>query len=652
MSAEAPWLRRMPSPLRAAGSAVVAYLTRIFVDPVRGGRLRDVDWPVGLRPIVVVAIVGYGVAAALILLGPQLRALLDLTAQGTIPSLVAVPDALDWLIFALTALSLSLAVSGALHARAWLRWLIVGVVALALAFVGIGFGGDPVAAAVTGVCVVGLVVLTAVRGHRAFAWGEFVVIAVLVHAPLVVALAVLARDARPYGVDYALILLSIVLGAVGQLAVPAAFAAGASLAKFAVSSAIWAAQTIRDKLGPTAVLVVLGAVALWRLVDLVLAGVTASAAGWTEPAVDGPAPVWALGGAVALLAVTALVWGLLRLLRRRPGAPSASGMLDRVDLVVLVVAAATTTTIVSVTAQLLGQVLLVLGLPAASDALFGVRAVTNDTGVIAEVRLVGGVVLLLLAGVQAARGRRTLPELLAVLGIATVLLSATRLAAFPLIWTGDALAAVGAVLALAVLAVLLLRRRLTAESGMPVLVALLISALFAYRDAVSNPISLLLGFSALVLTAFGFVWSFLTGYGRANGDSPRYPRPARVQLVLANALFAITVLAFAVLARDPDAGTDFGGYAGYGTQAYGDPLLAAGLLIALVAAATGGSVDPPGSEEGPDEPTCAESGAAGPADTDASAQNAGTSTRSSGEAARADAIAAATDPEPPSTRVE
>jgi hypothetical protein len=124
-----------------------------------------------------------------------------------------------------------------------------------------------------------------------------------------------------------------------------------------------------------------------------------------------------------------------------------------------------------------------------------------------------------------------------------------------------------------------------------VLVALLMSALFAYREIVTDPIAFLLGFAGGAVVLFGFVWAFLTENGVANGDSPGYPRPARVQLVLANGVFAITVLAFLALARDPEATVSLGDLAEFGSQAYGDPLVASGLLLALWAAVRGREVD-------------------------------------------------------------
>src|SRR5690606_31099728 len=95
--------------------------------------LRDVGWPLGLRPIVVVAVVGYIVAAALVLFSGPLRELVPLSTQpGTV--MLTLPRALVWIVLALTALSATLAASGALHARPWFRWVMTGFVVSVMLF--------------------------------------------------------------------------------------------------------------------------------------------------------------------------------------------------------------------------------------------------------------------------------------------------------------------------------------------------------------------------------------------------------------------------------------------------------------------------------------------------------------------------------------
>ena len=135
---QAPAVAPAPAPprrsvLRVAGRAGYEFLHRVILAPVHEGRLRDVDWPLGLRPLVAVGLVGYVVAALLVLFSGPLREWVPLAAQSGAITLT-LPRALVWIVLALTALSTSLAASGALHTRAWLRWVMTGFVVSVMLF--------------------------------------------------------------------------------------------------------------------------------------------------------------------------------------------------------------------------------------------------------------------------------------------------------------------------------------------------------------------------------------------------------------------------------------------------------------------------------------------------------------------------------------
>lgn len=578
------------SALRVAGQAGSQFLHRVILAPVHEGRLRDIDWPLGLRPLVAVGLVGYVVAALLVLFSGPLREWVPLAAQsGTV--LLTLPRALVWIVLALTALSTSLAASGALHTRAWLRWVMTAFVVSVMLFTSVPDQTEiPIARIVTIVACTCLIVFVALRGGRGYRWWDFVVIAGLVWGPLAVTAAVLTAVNRAAGFDFVPLLLSLMLSTLGQLAVPAGLAAGAAIASITVSSALWAAKIVRSVVGSVALYIVLGLVAAWRTVDVALG------AGPLAADVESLRP---LAGAALLLGLIALAWVGLARIRPARGEPTAQGMADRIDALALVVAAFTTTTLVATPLIVLAQVVLGYGSSReVATVLVAVAGWMTETPVVFAVRGLGSLALIALAVVQARRGRRTTPELMAAVGIAGALIAATVLFRFPLLWGEDALAILGAALALGVLVVALVRRRLTPERATSVLIALLMSALFAYREFVTDPIAYLLGFAGGAVVLFGFVWSFLTGYKAANEDSRAYPRSARVQLVLANAVFGITVLAFLALARDPDAAVSLGDLAEYGGQAFGDPLVASGLLLALWAALRGRELDDVPEEDG------------------------------------------------------
>ncbi len=574
--------------LEVARRTVAVFVERVVVEPVREGRLRDVDWPFGLRPVVAVGIAGYIVAAALVLLSGPLREVLPLASQpGSI--MLVLPRSIVWLVLALTALSTTLAASGALHAPAWLRWLMTSFVVVIMLFTTVPEQSEvPVARIVTVAGCAGLVVLAAVRGRRGFRWWEFVVVSVLVWGPLAVTATMLTAVDREAGFDFVPLLLSLMLAALGQLAIPAGLAAGAAVASFTVSSALWGARIVRDVIGARAVLVVLALVALWRTADVVLGASTFLEREAVEE----------LGGAALLLGLIGLSWWGLARVRGGRGAPSPQDMSERVGGVALLLAAFTTTSVPATPLLVVAQVLLGFGAPVEIGAvLLAIVDWMTSATVLTVVRGAGAVVLLVFAVLQARRGSRTMPELLAALGIASLLLAVVALADAPILWSADALASLGAVLALAVLVALLVRRRLSGARATAVLIALLMSALFAYRDIVTDPIAFLLGFAGGAVVLFGFVWAFLTEHKDANEDSPAYPRPARVQLQLANGVFAITVLAFLALARDPDATVSLGEFATFGSQAFGDPLVASGLLLALWAAVRGHELEDAEAEE-------------------------------------------------------
>ncbi len=571
------------SPWQVARRAGDEFLHRVILAPVHEGRLRDIDWPLGLRPLVAVGLVGYVVAALLVLFSGPLREWIPLAAQSGAFQLT-LPRSIVWLVFALTALSATLAATGALHTRAWLRWVMTVFVVSIMLFIAVPDQElIPVARIVTIAGCVGLVVYVALRGGRGYRWWDFVAIAGLVWGPLIVTASVLTSVNREAGFDFMPLMLSLTLSTLGQLAVPAALASGAAVASVTVSSALWAAKIVRSVIGPVAVFIMLGLVAAWRTYDV------AVGAGELLAAAES---LRSLGIAALLLVLIAASWVALHRIRSDRGEPTAQAMADRIDGLALLVAAFTTTTVIATPVLVLGQVALGYGAPqeVATILVSAAGWVTTST-VIFTVRAVGAAVLIVLAFVQARRGRRTTPELMAAVGIAGLLIALGVLFEVPLVWDQDALAILGSVLALAVLIVSLVTRRLTPARATSVLIALLMSALFAYREFVTDPIAYLLGFAGGAVVLFGFVWAFLTGYKAANEDSPAYPRPSRVQLVLANAIFGITVLAFLALARDPDASVSLGELAEYGAQAYGDPLVAAGLLLALWAALRGRELD-------------------------------------------------------------
>ena len=142
----------------------------------------------------------------------------------------------------------------------------------------------------------------------------------------------------------------------------------------------------------------------------------------------------------------------------------------------------------------------------------------------------------------------------------------------------DGVNLVTSALIIVAVAVSLVRRRLTSQRALAFAGVLILSALFSYRDFISDPLGSLLGFSGAALVLFGLTWDLLTGSGWGNGDSRRFPRPTRVLLVLTNSVLTMTVLAYAALIRDGSTTIYLDPYAEFGNLIFGTGLLAAAVV--------------------------------------------------------------------------
>jgi hypothetical protein len=117
----------------------------------------------------------------------------------------------------------------------------------------------------------------------------------------------------------------------------------------------------------------------------------------------------------------------------------------------------------------------------------------------------------------------------------------------------DALNLVATAVLLVAISATAVRRRLTPERAVGFSGALVLTALLGYHDFVSDPVGAVLGFSGAGLVLFGLTWGLFTDSGYANSGSRKYPVPTRVLFVLANAMVAISILAYSSLVRDPTA---------------------------------------------------------------------------------------------------
>ena len=561
----------------------------LIADPVAKGRLRDTEWPPGLRPIVVVGVVGFCLAVLLILAAPAIRAIspLSVSVGGTVLSL---PRLMLPMIFWLIIVSLAFMQTAALHTRVRTTVVLTTMSSLVLLFVGSldigtdtagGLGVSP-GKIVSVVAVLALIGLTIARRRRRFAWWEFALVLSVSGISSVVALGRTAAQSAPFGIDFGPSTASLVMSSIGLLAVPAALAAGIAVAEFAISASTSAISAVQRPLArrrdrgvlrsvPVVLIVAFVLVAGWRLIELIM--------GWFVGlgSVVDPAT---LPLSLAIIGTIALLWwGIARV--RRGGSTSIDDVMRRLDDAAFPVAVALTITLVPVVALLLAAQVIVAwgGDSAVVASIFVFADLLRGSVALSVVRSLVGVGLLVAAMITARRGYRGLPELLAAIGLMAMLSLLPTLVDSAPAWSSEGLAAVIALATIVLATTLAVRRRLDSSRLAMLTVALLLSAAAAWRDVLADPLSVLIGASGIALVLFGFIWGFITDADITHGESDAYPRPSRVLLFMANAVFGVTVLAFGTLARNLDAGINLDSFA-----QFGDELLGTALILAAVMA--------------------------------------------------------------------
>jgi hypothetical protein len=553
-----------------------AVLEQTLLGPVRDGRLRDDGWPYGLRAVVALGYLAFAAAALLVLLSGPLRRGSVLLLSGT--SVVGLPDAGVWLLTTLFSFGLSLLLVAGLHAPWWLRVLTLLVV---LAVMGLWSLRLPVVAGsvvwpLLGAGLMGaLVVLVAVRARRSFAWGELALTWALVGGALLVGVAE-NRYAISFGFDQVPVQLQYTASLIGYLALPTAMLAGAAVAEVCVrltGSATEQAQRLSRPWLPGAVLVAVLAVRGVQ-VGRQLAG--------RDPVVDG----WgAFLPALLLVAAFALVGGLLLRVARRRGGPgvAVADLGEELGGIGLPVGAALI--LVNLPLSLAAGVLPVLVSldPDGPLATSSVDPAAVVGRLVDPIRALVGVALLGLAIRTARRGRAARAVVLGCVGVLLVALARALLVGGGVhaALDTDAVNLVATAVVTVGVAVALVRRTLTRSRALALAGTLVLTALFASRTFLSDPVGALLGFSGAALVLFGLTWDLLTGASWGNGTSGRFPRPARVLLVLASSVVTMSVLAFAALVRDGSTTIYLDPYAELGDLLFGTALVAAAAVVLL-----------------------------------------------------------------------
>ena len=389
------------------------FVDRAVLGPIRDGRLRRELWPAGLYPIAVTATIGYAVAGLVTLLAPWIRQV-D-TLQVVQDTSTSIPSLTLPLLMPLLILTLSLAHAAALHCTWWVK--AIGL-ALTVQLAGLFISHAVVAGQVLGWTV------GAWRWWGRFAWWEFPVVAVLIAAATQVPLITSGVRSWQFGYDGRATLFILVAGALAMLALPTLFAAGASLAEVSVGIGLAVADTLRRQASAGVWLGVGGVVVAWRVFDLGLAGLDAGAG--TLPGELLTASTQIALAAAAAIAVTRLVPASAAARgvpvseaeaeAESPGNPfSVLGQWS--DWLLILAALQAALLPLSLPASLVMSVAGSLGLPDVRDAAAAVVSLVTRAVPLAVTRMVGAVLVLVIAVVMVRRGRRVAAFLLSVAAI-------------------------------------------------------------------------------------------------------------------------------------------------------------------------------------------------------------------------------------------
>jgi hypothetical protein len=214
-----------------------------------------------------------------------------------------------------------------------------------------------------------------------------------------------------------------------------------------------------------------------------------------DPVVEGlPALLWASALVIAFAVVGLIV---LRLSRRRGSVVIVSELGDELGRVGFVIAAALIAVVLPV--QLFLSVLQAVASLQLGDGggqlPFDITALL--TRLIDPARVLVGVVLLVLAVRGALRGQASRALILGCIGVMLIALARQLLFGdrTPAPINADALNLVASGVVIVAIAILLARRTLTPQRALAFAGMLILSALFAYRDLISDPLGAVLGFS-------------------------------------------------------------------------------------------------------------------------------------------------------------
>lgn len=558
----------------------------LVAKPLRTGTFRLASH----APAVAGIAIGVGGLYALVLLAittsDQLRAAMPLVWVPDAAGQAVLPAPLVPVVLLLVGIAMAVLLAGAQRCTWWLRMLSLGAALLILSVLVVNAAARDRGPAL----IVAMASLVAIAAACGWSWGrrwplaaDAALLIVLVEACLVACYRSFIAGGLGLDLPYEVIETRLILGWFILLASPLAFLGGLKTVAFGVTMCTWSADFTRRRLRLRPALVILGLLIAGELV-LTLRSLATSE---TSSALTMGEHL----AAVVLVGLSVAAWNLVRLIPPRSRRKELTSQGDDSDTsaaapaatveqasrsIALPVALAFLSAALIAFPVLLVRLLLVDVFPE-NPLLDSIAAVVTSDGFIAASRVAATVAVVVACVLLARRGR------LLTAGLAAV--SATMLAAFVLTQRGAllehwavsvaAIGDVGLALTIALLAIWTAQRRLCLVRVQFLILLALLSALVKEADFFAVPFALIAGVAASAFLIFGLVWGFLTDGGSAHEDSPAYPRDARLLIFLGQALFGISIVAWATIGRQSGESGLLSAFAAISVQTLGTAVIVA-----------------------------------------------------------------------------
>lgn len=512
--------------------------------------------------------------------------------------------------FLLIAVGIALLLAGALHAPPAVRLGALGLGVLVLMTV---LATADAAKDLSGTVVgPGWVALAAVPVVFALRWRaparpgpEFVVLLLLVAAVLGVADHGLASADAYVGDGFAAGQAGLIVVQLAAIASPLVFVAGLDVIAFGLDASSWSLRFIDRRVGPTVVIGAVVALGLWRTRDTLdrLAGEVGDVG-----LVDTLLP---LLGAAVLVGAIAAWWAAVRWLAgwgpgQRAGEDSVEHSSTQIRL--WLAGAFSLTLLLPVPVVLLSQVLVLMDWagPDLLARLSDIIELLDRSWVATANRLLVGAALVALGAAEARRGRPPTALFLGTIGLSALLGQLFVTGPLDALhWSGpEAVDTVWLAVTLGLTGWWLAGRRFTDTRSARVLFVLVLGALVAQFDVVTDPFRPLLGFTGVGFVVFGLAWGFLTGGAATNASTPEFGRSARAYLYLGYSLLSVALLHWTTVAHDLDLEEGLAQTGADGVVVLGYPLVYAVFALMVAGAVADRPVDElVGPDEGPAAPT-------------------------------------------------